>query len=47
MTPMPLCPGIEKGSTAFALTINGESVSDGKMKMHTMLRLLIIIEVTK
>ena len=39
--------GIEKDNIASALTINGESVSNGKTGMHTMLRLLIIIEVTK
>ena len=32
---------------AFVLTINGESVSNGETEMHTMLRLLIIIEVIK
>jgi len=44
---LKLCLGIEKDNIASALTINGEFVSNGKMGMHTMLRLLIIIEVTK
>jgi len=41
------CLERERVNTAFALTINGGSVSNGKMGMLTALKLLIIIEVKK
>ena len=47
LTGLKFCLEIEKDNTAFALMINGEYVLNGKIKMHIMLRLLIIIEVTK
>jgi len=38
---------IGKDNTAFGLISNGESVSNGKMATHAVLRLLTTIEVKK